>query len=158
MPTDLLPHLNLDLALTRVARDIGRGYTFFRHPHEMRLIEVDRLGWLRGLAEELPHFVPGDLYLCNSLKPRGAIRPGAILPVRDQTVYAALVGSLSEQIRVALDWGTENVDFSHPISPHPNDPQWFSNYSAMAQFCGGKHCASRGLGAIRGPRGRHGLL
>lgn len=128
MPTDLRIALNLDLALTRVSRDIRRGYTFFKHPHELALVDVDRGGWLGSLRSELPNYVPGDLYLCNAPKPRGAVRPGGILSLRDQVVYAALVGYLSDQIRVALDWGDEIVDFSHPLSPHPDDPHWFENY------------------------------
>jgi len=83
---------------------------------------------LDKLRVELPTYVPDDLYLCNAPKGKGAVRPGGILSLRDQTIYAALVGSLSEKIRLALDWQGEYVDFSYPISPQPNDPDWFENY------------------------------
>jgi hypothetical protein len=128
MPDDLASILNLNLALTRVIGEITSAQTFFRHPHELDLIGLDRAGWLASLRSELATFVPGDLYLCNAVKPKGTVRPGGILSVRDQTVYAALVGALSEQIRASLDWHSEHVDFSYPISPRVDDPRWFANF------------------------------
>jgi hypothetical protein len=125
---DLADILNLDLGLTRATMDIVQGRGFYRHPHELALIEHDRAAWIRSLRAELAAYVPGDLFLCNSIKPKGAIRPGGILSVRDQTVYASLVGALSEQIRISLDWGSELVDFSYPLSGDPSDPDWFQNY------------------------------
>lgn len=128
VPPELPDLLDLELGLTRAIADITRGQTFFRHPHELALIDHDRPGWLAALRADLPTFVPGDLYLCNSIKQKGAVRPGGILSIKGQTVYTALVGALSEQIRIALDWGTEHVDFSYPISADPQNPKWFDNY------------------------------
>ncbi len=128
MPRNIASHLDLELAFSRVLHDLSSGQSFFRHPHESDLINQDKAAWLSALNAELPTYVPGDLYLCNAPKGRGAVRPGAILSLRDQTIYAALVGALSEQIRLALDWQGEYVDFSYPISTDPNDPKWFQNY------------------------------
>lgn len=140
---DLAELLDLDLALTRVVGD-ARGQSFFRHPHEFELIRVDRAAWIERLKAEIATFVPSDLFLCNVVKPKGGIRPGGILPTRDQVVYAALVGALSDQIRRALDWGGETVDFSYPLSANPKDPQWFANY-----FEYWRKFAEESLGIIR---------
>jgi hypothetical protein len=128
LPTDIASHLDLALGLRRALGDRKSGQAFFAHPHELDLINVDRAAWLNDLRADLPTFVPGDLFVCNALKPNGGIRPGGILPLRDQTVYTALVGTLSEKIRLALSWNGETVDFSYPISTRIHDPEWFANY------------------------------
>ena len=127
MPRDLSSLLDLELAFSRVLRDLS-GQAFFCHPHECDLINYNKAEWLDKLRFGLPTYVPGDLSLCNAPKGKGAVRPGGILSLRDQTIYAALVGNLSEKIRLALDWQGEHVDFSYPISSNPNDPDWFENY------------------------------
>jgi hypothetical protein len=128
LPDDLTSQLDLDLGLRRALADVTMGQSFFRHPHELALIDVDRPAWLAAIRRDLATYVPGDLFLCNAVKPKRAIRPGGILSLRDQTVYAAVVSALSERIRISLDWGSETVDFSYPVSPHVGDPQWFANF------------------------------
>lgn len=134
MPSHV-PELDLDLAFDRVRRDVIRGRTFFRHPHELILIDQDRPAWIAALRDELAAYVPGDLYLANVVKPSGGLRPGGILSIRDQVIYAALVGRLSASVRQALDWSGETVDYSYPISTNASNVEWFErNFPLWRQF------------------------
>lgn len=129
MPATIADLIDLNLALRRVKYEIAGDRCFGVHPHEMRLVQLTEDSWLNALTDDLStgRYEPGSLDICQVPKPKGAIRPGGRLSLRDHVVYTACVGFYSARIRAALAWSDRPRDFSHPIAPNPNSYEWLSN-------------------------------
>ncbi|MDB4875119.1 MAG: hypothetical protein JWM41_1565 [Gemmatimonadetes bacterium] len=137
MPDTVTDFLDLALALRRVKHEISRDRCFGVHPHELRLVAKNEASWLDALRNDLStgDYEPGPLDICHVPKPKGAIRPGGRLSLRDHVVYTACVGFYSPTIRQLLVWPDRPRDFSHPIAPNPGSYHWLDNpFGGWKQF------------------------
>jgi hypothetical protein len=137
MPDTVTDFLDLALALRRVKHEISSDRCFGVHPHELRLAVKNEASWLHALTDDLSagSYEPGPLDICQVPKPKGAIRPGGRLTLRDHVVYTACVGFYSPTIRPLLVWSDRPRDFSHPIAPNPGSYQWLDNpFGGWKQF------------------------
>jgi len=118
--------LDLTLAWERVKLDLKSGRVFIKHPHEKALIEENTGAWIKQLETDLRNgtYAPSAMILVNVPKPKGGIRPGGLLSIRDQVIYAALVGSMLSRIRSALTWSNDPVDFSYPLADDLTKTDW----------------------------------
>jgi hypothetical protein len=117
--------LDLDLALTRVADDHASGRSFVTRPYEMALIASRRAEWLAGINDQLARdfYTPSPAIVVNVPKGDGAVRPGAVLALVDQVVYAAAVGAVLLHVRKAIQWCNPPKDYSYLIR-NPSSADW----------------------------------
>jgi hypothetical protein len=128
--------LDLDLAWARVKLDVADGLIFIRRPHEIHLIEEDYEGWSGALREDVraDRYHPGPQTIVDVPKPRGAVRPGSQLSLRDAVVYYAAVGACMPTIEPSLRWAGE-IDFSHQLATDTGRQKWITNqYNGWTQF------------------------
>lgn len=102
--------------------------TFYKHPIERRLIELDLTGWLDQIRDRLHNmeYLPKGMTVCDAPKARGLIRPGGILVKEDQLVYTALLDINLQQLRNTLAWSQGVVDFSYQPTADVRATRWFS--------------------------------
>ncbi len=129
MSEALITLIDLPLAWRLVKWDLTQGRIFASHPYEKRLIEVDLDLFLQNVEDDLrhDHYFPDVLKVCDVPKPNGAVRPGAILSLRDQIVYAASTGACFQRIRTTLNWPQNRIDFSYSMPDQLDNGAWFSN-------------------------------
>lgn len=125
MSQALAAQLDLRLAWNRVLDDLGYR-TFVEFPFEVEMIGLDLDGWLEELREEIrtDTYAPTSPLVCEVPKPKGAIRTGAHLSVKDRVVYFACVGACLGQLHAALKWAQRTVDFSYQLGASPDDERW----------------------------------
>jgi hypothetical protein len=122
---ELVAQLDLTLAWNRVLDDLGYR-TFVRFPFEIEMVEINLDEWLEQLREELrtDTYAPTSPLVCEVPKPKGAIRPGAHLSLKDRVVYFACLGACLEQLHDALRWAQRTVDFSYQLGESAADERW----------------------------------
>jgi hypothetical protein len=75
------------------------------------------------------------MHICDVPKEKGLIRPGSILSLADQVIYAACLGACFPFIHKTLLWAQGTVDFSYRLAIDPNNPQWFrSRFKGWEEF------------------------
>jgi len=135
MSEALVAQLDLRLAWNRVLDDLGR--TFFRFPFEIEMIDLNLEGWLEHLEDQLrlDTYSPTSPLVCEVPKPKGAIRPGTRLSLKDRVVYFACVGACLEQLHTALRWAQGTVDFSYQLADRATDERWLrSGFGGWSAF------------------------
>lgn len=123
------PDLDLSLAWKRVKKDFVDGRTFTEHPFEIEIIESGLETWLKGIESKLEvGYNPGTCRVLKIPKPHGGIRPGAMLDVSDQLVYAGLVQALRCHIQPALESISPAKDYAYRLKKNHQDTNWFDSY------------------------------
>lgn len=128
MSLELADRLNLRAAWLRVKSE-ERHSRFVRKPNEIELAELDLEEWLSELLASISAggYNPSAMIVCDVPKPKGVIRPGAILTIGDRVVYSACVHSCFPQIHGALAWAQGKVDFAHRLVANAYGDKWFQN-------------------------------
>lgn len=118
--------LNLELSWERVRDDLVDGRTFLRHPHELKLTEVNLNEWLKSIKASLDNFSynPSPVFVCDVPKTNNGIRPGAILKLKDRVIYTALIGECIPNIKAGTIWSENQIDFNNKIAENPNARGW----------------------------------
>ena len=117
----LSDELNLELAWRRVCLD-QQNHVFVNRAYERELVEIDSEEWRKTIA--IDDYTPHSQQYCDVPKKGFTIRPGCMLRLEDQLVYAALAGQLVEGIQKATSPLQGTVDFSYPVSDDPNKQEW----------------------------------
>ena len=129
--TELLANaLDLELAWKRVLWDHADGRTFFVPPFLRQVIADDLESWLDDvrLAVQADAYQPSALRTLEVPKPRGAIRPGCVLTLRDHTVYSALLQCCRPEVQDELAWGDPPPDFAYRFHDDVQDASWFKPF------------------------------
>lgn len=118
--------LNLELAWTRVKQDILDDQLFAQRLLERKLIEADEDGWWDSVKQDimLNRYHPAPALTVDVPKTKGAVRPGALLPLRDAVVYYAVVGACLGPIEVSTRWASD-IDYSNRL--RTNNVQWLEH-------------------------------
>jgi hypothetical protein len=123
------PDIDLSLAWKRVKKDFVDGRTFTEHPFEIEIIESGLEKWLKGIESKLEAgYNPGTCRVLKIPKPHGGIRPGAMLDVSDQLVYAGLVQALRCHIQPVLESISPAKDYAYRLKKNHQDANWFDSY------------------------------
>lgn len=127
--TAVADQLDLLLALQRVKQDIKLNRTFFVHPFELRLVQIDEQQWLSQLAASVAAgtYVPHPQQICAVPKPKGHVRPGGWLRLEDQVYYSALVGACLPAIVKAISDRRGPLDFSYRLNQKTTAKEWLHN-------------------------------
>jgi len=114
----------LRLAWARVKLD-RPDRCFVDHPFLVKWVEWDLETWLDGLRAELAAgYVPRPCQLCAAPKAGSLVRPGAVLDIRDETVYNFLVGRFFAGICGVLKGSQGDPDVAYQLATEPDGPQW----------------------------------
>lgn len=136
MSEHLAALLDLQAGWQRVLRDNRIMRTFVRHPHELSLAWDNIADWHALLVDDIRsgRYAPSAMRICDVPKPGGHARPGAVLTLRDQVVYASLVHAMLPRIRGALGW-SRRIDYAYRFRPQARSGEWFeSRFRGWRQF------------------------
>lgn len=121
--------IDLALAWKRVKKDFADGRTFTQHPFEIEVIESGLEKWLNGIESKLKAgYNPGTCRVLKIPKPHGGIRPGAVLDIADQLVYAGLIQVLRAHIQPTLESISPAKDYAYRLKKNHHDVNWFDSY------------------------------
>lgn len=123
---------NLELAWKRVKLDIPHR-AFVRNPFEATIIEYDLESYLVRILEliEKKNYYPKPMFVCDSPKGKGLVRPGSHLAIEDRVFYYWCLGVCLPNIYETLKWSQGVVDFSYQISGDFENAEWL-----MDRFAG----------------------
>lgn len=111
-------NLDIKLAWDRVQNDLKNKH-FISPLFLPDILKVDIDNWL----SELKSKVENKLYQFHHMeiveipKGKGLIRPGSLLSINDNIVYAALAHECYMNILKKIEWSQNNVDFAYIIHP-----------------------------------------
>lgn len=130
MSSTLADLLDFQKAWSRVKRDQSQDTVFVPHPLMPELVDTDSASWLSALRDDVStgDYAPKSCSICAVPKPNGATRPGGILSLRDQTMYAALVHATRPAVQELVDWGSPPPDFGYRLKTDLEDKDWFQPY------------------------------
>lgn len=113
MPENIGERLNLDLAWRRTKR-YRPERSFVVHPFLSRWVEQDSAGWLSSIKKRVnAGYCPREGSACFMPKPKGMLRKGIVLDLRDEVVYAALVGEFYNAIWRKVAWSQGDPDMAY---------------------------------------------
>jgi hypothetical protein len=122
-----LPKPELDdlrLAYKRVLHD-RPDKVFAVHPHIHGWIQPDLDEWLSRVSERLvAGYTPAAASPCPAPKPDFLIRPGSVLDLEDELVFAYVVTKLYPAVHLELSPAQGNPDIAHLLSKTPTDDAW----------------------------------
>ena len=127
MPDSISSRLDLRLAWRRVKLDLKNSRGFVSYPYLVGWIEADLNGWLDTIAKELDSsggYAPRSCVICYAPKEGWLVRPGAVLDLKDEVVYTAILGAFHEQIWAAIGWSQGSADISCQLQQSPEKPAW----------------------------------
>ena len=138
MSASISSRLDLDLAWRRVKLDLKNNRGFVTYPYLIEWIEADLRGWLSTIAEELDSgtgYAPRSCVTCYAPKEGWLVRPGAVLDLKDEVVYTAILGAFHEQIWTVIGWSQGNPDISCQLRQAPNKIDWvYSGFRPWREF------------------------
>ncbi len=131
---ELLDCIDLHKAWTLVRHDLDHR-VFTQSPFHEELVKIELESWINELRARLRagRYNPTAPLMANVPKARGTVRPGIILPLEDQVVYAACVAACVPAIRRSVGWAENKVDFSYRLS-HRNTKWFTSAYDGWTNF------------------------
>jgi len=124
----LADKLDLELAWRRVKADFKIERPFVDYPLELQLVDSARERWLdRVRAKLAAGYRPQSAVVTDIPKGNGGVRPGTLLTLEDQVVYAAAIGAILPSVNSGLHWSQGRVDFSNRLSEAPRRVEWFTS-------------------------------
>ena len=127
MPDSIGQRLNLDFAWRRTKR-YNPGRSFVVHPFLRRWVEQDLPGWLQSIRERLDvGYQPREGSPCFIPKPKGMLRKGIILDLRDEVVYTALLGEFYKAIWEKVAWSLGGPDMAYKMVEPSEEIEWIEN-------------------------------
>lgn len=107
--------LDLDLAWRRTKR-YGPERSFVLHPFLNRWVEQDLANWLESIKKRLDDgYSPREGSACFMPKPKGMLRKGIVLDLRDEVVYTALLGEFCRAIWGKVAWSQGDPDMAYKM-------------------------------------------
>ena len=127
MPDSIGERLNLDLAWRRTKRyDPER--SFVLHPFLERWVEQDLTSWLQSIKKRLnAGYSPREASPCFMPKPKGMLRRGIVLDLRDEVVYTALLGEFYKAIWEKVAWSQGGPDMAYRMVEPSGEVEWIEN-------------------------------
>lgn len=117
----------LQLAWKRVLRD-RPDKIFATHPHISDWLESDIDAWLQKISDRIEvGFTPNAAHPCPAPKPGFLIRPGTVLDLEDEVVFAYVVSKLYPAIHKKLSSSQGNPDIAHLLSKKSTDEGWIKS-------------------------------
>lgn len=128
MSVSLATLLNLEIAWKRLKLDV-KDRIFVTLPNEIEIIETDLNKWLSSIKNSIidDNYHPQTAQVCDVPKKGGTIRPAIYLNLTDRTVYTACIGACFEKILEEVNWTTEIIDYSLPLSNNLKKTDWIEN-------------------------------
>ena len=127
MSASISSRLKLELAWRRLKLDRDKGRGFVTYPYLIEWLEADLGGWLDTIAKELDSkegYVPRGCVTCYAPKDGWLVRPGAVLDLKDEVVYTAILGAFHEQIWTEIGWSQGSTDISCQLQQSPATRAW----------------------------------
>jgi hypothetical protein len=120
----MLTRKDLEVAWRRVKLDRPKR-CFVTHPFVLDWIESDLDGWFQAIERELSsRYIPQDCQTCYSPKGGWMVRPGAVLDLKDETVFNALLGKCYPNISDTLRWSQGTCDVAYQLNPAIQHNEW----------------------------------
>lgn len=115
MTDSIEERLNLDLAWRRT-KQYRPERSFVVHPFLNRWIEQDLASWLQSIKRRLGSgYSPREGAACFVPKPKGMLRKGIVLDLRDEVVYTALLGEFFRAIWGKVAWSQGGPDMAYKM-------------------------------------------
>jgi hypothetical protein len=107
--------LDIDLALKRVELDHRLDRAFVSPPFEMSLIDMQRADWIASIEATIAKggYHPEPALIASIPKGGGTVRPGVIISLADQVMYAAIVGAALTYMEPVLKWCAPPKDYAY---------------------------------------------
>lgn len=119
--------LNLDLAWRRTKR-YNPERSFVVHPFLERWVEQDSTSWLQSIKKRLDAgYSPREASPCFMPKPKGMLRKGIVLDLRDEVVYTALLGEFYKAIWEKVAWSQGGPDMAYRMVEPSGEVEWIEN-------------------------------
>lgn len=138
MSDSISSRLHLDLAWRRVKLDLKNNRGFVTYPYVIDWIEEDLGGWFDTIREELDSstgYAPRSCLTCYQPKENWLVRPGAVLDLKDEVVYTAILGAFHKQVWSVIGWSQGNPDTSQPLQQAPDKAAWVrSRFGSWREF------------------------
>lgn len=124
MPEGLPTREELTIAWRRVKLDRPKR-CFVTHPYLFDWIESALDQWLDSVhAQLVSGYVPHEMKTCFVPKAGWMIRPGAVLDLRDEVVYNALIGRAHQSIWQTIGWAQADPDVAYQLLEPSDDHNW----------------------------------
>ena len=115
------------LAWKRMLRD-RPDKIFVTHPHVLDWLGTDIDAWLQNISKRVEAgFIPNVSHPCPAPKPGFLIRPGSVLDLEDEVVFAYIVSKLYPAIHEKLSPSQGDPDKAHLLSKSHGDESWIKS-------------------------------
>jgi reverse transcriptase-like protein len=124
-PEEILPsRSDLDLAWVRAKLDRPER-CFVTYPFLLMWIETDLKRWLDRLQTRIDGgYSPSACQICYEPKPKWMVRPGAVMELKDEIVFNAILGHFHAEIWNAIDWSQGDPDVANQFQKNAVGPSW----------------------------------
>jgi hypothetical protein len=127
MPDSIGERLNLDLAWHRTKR-YKPERSFVVHPFLGRWVEQNLTSWLQSIKKSLDAgYSPREGSPCFMPKPKGMLRKGIVLDLRDEVVYTSLLGEFCKAIWEKVAWSQGGPDMAYKMVEPSGEVEWIEN-------------------------------
>lgn len=127
MPDSIGEKLDLNLAWRRTKR-YNPDRSFVIHPFLKCWVEQDLTSWLQSIKEGLDAgYSPHQASPCYMPKPKGMLRRGMMLDLRDEVVYTSLLGEFYKAIWEKVGWSQGGPDMAYRMVGPSGEVEWIEN-------------------------------
>jgi hypothetical protein len=108
----------------------ARHFRFVVHPYEILLVNEDRESWLAAVQRDVRDgtYAPEVPDIADIPKGKGLVRPGSLLSLRDQVVYATLVGRCLGSIARVITTLFDSIDYAHRLRRPVDRRNWLKHW------------------------------